>query len=659
MLLRSIRLKNFRQYKGEQTITFSCDEERNVTVILGDNTSGKTTLVQAFNWVLYGDINFPTKNLLNVDVERQMQSGEEETVEVEVCLKHDNIEYIISRSQGYRCEKKQVRSLPVQAAKVYKKKDGQTEPIRRVRVDSTIKKILPQELSDYFFFDGERISNISNKRDLTESVKGLLGLTVLDNAMYHLGPNRKGSAIGKLRESLDVVKDQKVEGALRHIESSSERRDYIKEELDNVTEQIRDYQELKEETENILRKHRTTAELQKKRDSLNRYIKTEEDFLRSLEKQLINDFNSNAIGFFAQPLMDKALFCLQESDVSDRGIPHMDSSSIDYIIERGVCICGEKIKEGSSKYAYLIRERDFLPPQHIGTMIQSFKERMGMYRSMSENYYEHIRTNYENIRRCKIRVQDFEDEAADISSRIKDEEDVNKHEANLVDYKRNLQRFEAKRNELLREDGALQKEIEACQRLYDDSVLASDKNKQIRLYIRYAEAIYDWIRVHYEAGEREIREELERSVNNIFSQMYHGSRTVEIDDKYRVRLLTAYGDDVIMTDESRGLETVKNFAFIGGLVNLAREKIKKGTGVMDMSLSSEPYPLVMDAPFSHADEKHVSNISKVLPEIAEQVIMALTEKDWRFAEHVMGDKVGKTYFLDKQSETLTYIRESV
>ena len=29
----------------------------------------------------------------------------------------------------------------------------------------------------------------------------------------------------------------------------------------------------------------------------------------------------------------------------------------------------------------------------------------------------------------------------------------------------------------------------------------------------------------------------------------------------------------------------------------------------------------MDAPFSNADETHTANISKVLPEIAEQVIM--------------------------------------
>ena len=49
MLIKQITLSNFRQYKEKQVVEFSCDKEKNVTVILGDNTSGKTTLIQAFN----------------------------------------------------------------------------------------------------------------------------------------------------------------------------------------------------------------------------------------------------------------------------------------------------------------------------------------------------------------------------------------------------------------------------------------------------------------------------------------------------------------------------------------------------------------------------------------------------------------------------------
>ena len=39
-----LRMLNFMRYKGENSLEFSCDKEKNVTVVLGDNTIGKTTL---------------------------------------------------------------------------------------------------------------------------------------------------------------------------------------------------------------------------------------------------------------------------------------------------------------------------------------------------------------------------------------------------------------------------------------------------------------------------------------------------------------------------------------------------------------------------------------------------------------------------------------
>ena len=58
MLIKSLYIKNFRQFKGEKEIQFACDKDRNVTIILGDNTFGRTTLLQSFNWCLYNFVLF-------------------------------------------------------------------------------------------------------------------------------------------------------------------------------------------------------------------------------------------------------------------------------------------------------------------------------------------------------------------------------------------------------------------------------------------------------------------------------------------------------------------------------------------------------------------------------------------------------------------------
>ena len=48
---------NFRRFKDTTEVNFSCDAERNVIIVFGNNTYGKTTLLQAFNRCLYGKAN--------------------------------------------------------------------------------------------------------------------------------------------------------------------------------------------------------------------------------------------------------------------------------------------------------------------------------------------------------------------------------------------------------------------------------------------------------------------------------------------------------------------------------------------------------------------------------------------------------------------------
>ena len=109
--------------------------------------------------------------------------------------------------------------------------------------------------------------------------------------------------------------------------------------------------------------------------------------------------------------------------------------------------------------------------------------------------------------------------------------------------------------------------------------------------------------------------------------------------------------------QSEGLKRVKNFAFIAGLVDLAKEKASLGKNSDAVTWDNEAYPLVMDAPFSNADETHIKNISAVLPEVANQVIMFVMEKDWQYAESVMSSRVGKYCKLKKFSESHTEIEE--
>ena len=137
--------------------------------------------------------------------------------------------------------------------------------------------------------------------------------------------------------------------------------------------------------------------------------------------------------------------------------------------------------------------------------------------------------------------------------------------------------------------------------------------------------------------------------------MYHEKKSLTLTDDYRIILTSVIGDTSIETENSNGEEAVKNFAFVCGLAKVAKSKMLEK--VSEELIMEEPYPLLMDAPFSDLDETHVHNISCILPEAAEQVIMVVMNKDWKFARDVLADKIGKAYSLRKKSSTLTQVEE--
>ena len=53
MFFKSLKLKNWMIYKGEQSIEFGSGNS-NITVIFGENMHGKTSLLNSIRWCLYG-----------------------------------------------------------------------------------------------------------------------------------------------------------------------------------------------------------------------------------------------------------------------------------------------------------------------------------------------------------------------------------------------------------------------------------------------------------------------------------------------------------------------------------------------------------------------------------------------------------------------------
>lgn len=661
MLIKQITLSNFRQYKEKQVVEFSCDKEKNVTVILGDNTSGKTTLIQAFNWCLYGLTSFKTRELINSESLQEMGLYSTNEVSVEVELLHEERLYVIRRTQTVT--KNEINRAPTFARPIlkveYKETNGEMHEVSSIEAQNTVDKILPEALSAYFFFDGEHIADINNKGNVVSAVRGLMGLETISEAVDHFDPKRANSVISKLHKELDIGQDQKATQLKANLSTAKERLQSLEQRKTQVENEIEYFEDRKKELEAKILANATTKARQEEKARIERDLSYLQSNQETVERQIVRDFTKDSYKFFARSLYSKVYKVITEAKQDGEGIPKMHSDSIEFILKRGRCICGADLTLNQGAVNNIRYEQSLLPPQHIGTEIREFKKDCKRAENEIEDYAEVIKNDHIRIRENANQISDKRSQLTYLSRLLQGDIDVGKFERDNVENERQLKEKRMLLVNISSSIGEVRNQIQSLESTINGLQVATEKNKKINVYIAYATKIYEWFKQSYDKSEKEVKEDLYTSINDLFSKMYHGQRTVEIDDNYHITLKVDNGKGIFVNDTSPGLDTVKNFAFIAGIVDLARKKAQtKGNELEGIQYSSEPYPIVMDAPFSNADDKHIANISKVLPQVAEQVILVVMNKDWEYAQSNMNNKVGMLYQIEKYSEIKSSIRRN-
>lgn len=654
MIIRKLEMFNFRQFIGRQEIEFSADTSKNVTALIGVNTSGKTTIIRAFEWCLYGTINFDTKILLNDDIRMLMSERDIEKVYVKIYFEHNKNSYILTRTQEYECIDKtnsdvKIKDTSKNVTLEVKVGDGQTKSIvGDYNIEKSINRILPEDLEEYFFFGGERISSIANKKDLSKAVKGVMGLEPIEQAMNHLK-----TVVGCFNDMIDVSENENAKKLQENLHSDKEKLVVFEENLDVKNNEKKYWSDKEEE---YLAKLLTSPimeakQLTEKIENCKKALKGCKEKFEKNKKKFIDAFNNKLYGYFGSVAIKNALSTIENVKDNVEGIPNMEQIAIDYLIKRGHCICGADLSKGTEAYEHIMAERRKLPPESIGTIINVYKQDAIRSGVDSLEYLNSVKLNYDDYRKESINIIDVEDEIRELTEKMNKVEDVGVREIEETrkESKIKCDELDGEITDIKSNIKSLNDEIGKIEDRLKKFAQDDVKNSKISKYLDYTKVVRDFFDKKYKGKESEVRTELTDKVNEIFKKMYHGNRTVTIDENYNVKYV---GTD---TDESDGLKAVKSFAFISALVSLAKENIIDDS---DMKLGQE-YPLVMDAPFSNVDEIHISNICKILPDAANQVIMVLMEKDWEHAEKQLENYVGKKYTISKDTETKSYIKEEM
>lgn len=663
MLLQSIKLVNFRQFRNESIDFAGCADGKNVTIIIGENGTGKTTFAQAFFWCLYGETEFSDKSMLNKMVATEMRPGQDVKVQVELKLHHGEVDYTLIREQTYRRDNaNRIKADNTVFDIATKDASGNTSYVKKSMCESEVKSILPKELSRYFFFDGERIEKMSKDistgkkaTDFAEAVKGLLGLNAMYSAIQHFNPRVKSSVISSYEASYNSQSNAKIKEYTDTIERCKNEIAAIDARIEELDAEIESAQTRKTEKSAEIKQYAEGEELQEKKEKLIRKIAAAEKSKSNVYKAISKDFNGNLSSFFSISLVERALQFLSEKDFAGKDIPYMHAKTIEYLLKQKVCICGTHLDEGTIPYSKVKELIDYLPPQSISTTISDFKKESRRRANDRKDVYGQIRDNLAVISQQDDDLTDLRDELVEVEGKlsggdVRAKVRVINSEIQLCD--QTIRKDNAERDRKIAEKARKESEMERADTERRNLTLLDDNNKKIEIYKAYAERIYKELQDVYATSEAEIRDRLQTTINDIFKQIYEGGLYLTIDEKYHISVYATDYDGDVETSTAQSISVI--FAFITGIIKMARDN-RNATNEDAQLLSSEPYPLVMDAPLSAFDKRRIKTVCEALPETAEQVIIFIKDIDGELAEDYMGNRIGSRHHFDKKNEFETVL----
>lgn len=656
MLIESIKLENFRQFRNEYVEFALGENNQNVTICIGDNGAGKTTFEQAFFWCLYGETEFSDKIILNKHAAIELAPGEKASVKVTLRLKHGSIDYTLIREQVYTKNYSNKVSGDNTVFNIARKgHDGNTVYVKPTLCESEVKSILPKELSRYFFFDGERIEKMSKEistgkksSDFADAVNGLLGLNAMMSAIAHF--KGKNGVIGKYESSFDGSSDVKIQQYTDTIKRCNDEIERIDSRLEELQVQTEMANQRKGQKTAELKQYEDGERLQRQKEKYLHIIDAAEKAQASVCKEMFKEFNTGMSPFFSKSLVYRALKMLEGQDFKGKDIPYMHVKTIEYLLNQGVCICGTHLDEGTMPYEKVKSLMEFLPPQSLSSTVSDFKTeartRMGRMTDLREAVEAGsiaISKQNEEIENATVELSQVEDQldGKDVSNKVR----AINEEIRICE--KTIKANGDERDKLNQIRGRREDERDRADTERRNLSLLDDKNKKVEIYKAYAEQIFSELIEAYSKSETAIRERLQDTINEIFKDIYQGGLYLTIDSKYHITVFATDYEGDVETSTAQSISVI--FAFITGIIKMAREN-RNADNEDAKLLSSEPYPLVMDAPLSAFDKRRIKTVCKALPETAEQVIIFIKDTDGDLAEEHMGDRIGSRHHFIKKDE---------
>lgn len=670
MKIKSIKLVNFRQF-ANLFLDFSTEKERNVSVVLAENSTGKTTLMQSIKWCLYGEEETKLDNLsqlLNFDTLKNSIEDTEDVI-VELKILANDTEYIIKRSQTNHVPSNKKANEIISIT--YKNNEGETikleDNIRTgekdlKKINRIINGIMTKEMSNYFLFDGERIDNLGknnrkSSEDIKEAINAINNFNIIDNSLATLYKIQNGYRRRISDESNDKqlqTINQEMDLLTEEIQTLENEEDELESERTNATQRV---SELDEE----LRHFDEVSSLTEEREQLEKNIDKNQNNNENLEKNILNlyqRYNRKKIIYLLNEKYKKLDF---NEDYEDKTVQGIEAKAIDALIERGVCICGEELTPEHIEHLEI--QRDYQPPISNAQLIIDFNRvinnhTVGIDQNASDfdRYMIEHSELQEKILNTKERIKELNNQigksnSKEIKEKNKEREELNK---NIKEYESQIIRCEIRREEA-------KEKLESLKKAYNKILEKNKEHRYNRIKIDLLDETINALEKRNESFRKQQKETIETLANKHFSDIIYKNKNIIINDEFKYSVIegnvSGKNKNIPTASPSEGERVAISMSLVLAMIEAHKKSIEKEKKNI-VGTSAKEFCLILDAAFATLDNKFSQKISDKLPEAVEQVILFSTEKQYNGAvKKSLEPSIGKKFKIslphDKDSNSIT------
>lgn len=632
--IAKLELNNFGPYKGKLELDFKTPSGRGLWILQGANGAGKTSIFKAIKWCLYGwdvdpdKLRLPTAKdaweyIYGTNLEEGKGIPPDSYMHVYMWLEATGPEstdrYLIKRL---------VRPLSSTAknhtqieVKLDVTKNGTPSDSPREELET----LLPEAASQFFMFHGEKIRDISQKH-LEETHEAIQ--LILEAETFRRGQADLERVAKQIDGELDQqrAKSSSLKGLLDDKKETQERIDQFaelqeKDRLDLV-QVLADLKETEEKLATSEGSQRIMGELEQLK--LRRDEKKEElDNLNEGRSEYVDDLSTKLI----LPKLKRILETKEERqkriDDAKTKIAELNGRKqlTASIKDLQTCICGRPMTPAELSY---IQDEEQRLSQDAARLERDLEPEDPTYFEVKDTIKE-IESSKLDFAKYEKGIKDLELKIDELNTQIEGKEkdlagiavdkikELNTRRIQLTDRKGRLEeRMSGRRHDIDTERNHLEDVTGRIKSLEGYDAIRDNLEKQLKLASNSAKA-FEFVLSRLSESRREAVEQFSTDIFRKLTNKPEEYDKIHIDSAYDIYVIDRSGNLLKRESLSTGEREVVALSFIFGL----------------MKASEKNAPLVLDTFFGNIDEAHYTNMVKSLPDLAEQVILILTDVEFK------------------------------